>query len=78
MKEKYPYVFFVCKDLSIDDVGVLRDTVFQKTRPGGVGFKTGDFVKEKLGGLTVERFQLVYLFCGVVTSIYINGGLILR
>ena len=36
--------------LSIDDVGVSRDTaVSQEIRPGA-GFKTGDFVKEMLGG----------------------------
>ena len=40
----------MCKGLSIDDVGVSRDTVFQEKRPGAV-FETGDFVKEKLGGL---------------------------
>ena len=42
--------FFVCKLLSNDDVGVARATVFQEIRPN-VDFKTGDFVKEKLGGL---------------------------
>ena len=42
----------VHKGLSIDDVGVSRDTVFQEIRQG-VGFETGDFVatEEKLGGL---------------------------
>ena len=41
--------------LSIDDLGMSRDTVFQEIRPGA-GFETGDFVKEKLGGLyIVER-----------------------
>ena len=39
------------KGLSIDDVGVSRDTMFQEIRPGS-GFETVDFVKEKL---TVER-----------------------
>ena len=39
----------MCKSLSIDDVGVARDTVFQEVRPGA-GFETGDFVKEMLGG----------------------------
>ena len=34
-----------------DGVGVARGTVFQEIRPGA-GFKTGDFVKEKLGGAT--------------------------
>ena len=42
--------FLVCKGLSIDDVGVSRDTVFQEIRPGA-GFETSDFVKEMLGGL---------------------------
>ena len=35
----------------MDAVGVSRDTMFQKIRPGD-GFETGDFVKEKLGGLS--------------------------
>ena len=42
--------FLVCGGLSNDDVRVVMGTVFQEIRPG-VGFKTGDFVKEKLGGL---------------------------
>ena len=47
---------------SNDDVGVARGTVFQQIRTG-VGFKTGDFVEEKLGGLqTVDR-----LWVNVVT-----------
>ena len=40
-----------CSRVSNDDVGVSRDTVFQEPRPGA-GFKTGDLVKEKLGGIT--------------------------
>ena len=45
----------MCKGLSIDGVGMSRDTVFQEIRPGA-GFETGDFVKEKgVGGATVER-----------------------
>ena len=45
----------MCKVLSIDDVGVSRDTVFQEIQ-SGAGFETGDFVKEKgVGGATVER-----------------------
>ena len=39
----------VCKELSNDEVGGARGTVFQEIRPGA-DFKTGDFVKEKLGG----------------------------
>ena len=34
----------------MSDVGGARDTVFQEMRPG-VGFETGDFVKEMLGRL---------------------------
>ena len=49
IKNKYPYIFLVCKGLSIDKVGASSDTVFQETRPGAC-FKAGDFVKEKLGG----------------------------
>ena len=39
--------FLVCGGLSNDDAGVARGTVFKET----ADFKTGDFVKEKLGGL---------------------------
>ena len=42
--------FIVCKGLSNDDFGVATGAVFQQIWPG-VGFKTDDFVKEKLGGL---------------------------
>ena len=42
--------FLGCKGLLDDGVGVAKGTVFQKIRPGA-GFKTGDFVEEKLGGL---------------------------
>ena len=43
------YIFLACKGLlllvqSNDDVGVARDTVFKKIRPGA-GFKTGDVVE---------------------------------
>ena len=52
--------FHACKGLSNDDVRVARVvTVFQEIRPGA-GFKTGDFVIEKLGGLTVERLLGVF------------------
>ena len=46
------------KDYRNDDAGVARGTVFQEVWPGA-GFKTGDFVKEKLGGegATVERLS---------------------
>ena len=57
-KTKYLNIFLqVCKGLSIDDVGVSRDTVIQEIRPGA-GFGTGDFVEEKVGGATVERLLL--------------------
>ena len=38
------------KGLSNDDIEVAAGTVLQEIRPGA-GFKTGDFVKETLGGL---------------------------
>ena len=41
----------MCKGLTIDNVGVSRDTVFLEMRPGA-GFETDDFVEEKLGGLS--------------------------
>ena len=54
MTKKYIYtknVFMFAKEgLSNDDVGTARGTVFQGLRPRA-GVKTGDFVKEKLGGL---------------------------
>ena len=55
MRKNYPCIFFVIKSLTIDDVEVSRDAVFQEIRQGA-GFETGDFVRETLGGLpTVER-----------------------
>ena len=48
--------FHVCKGLSNDDVGAARGTAFREIRPVA-GFKTGDFVEEKLGGFTVERLR---------------------
>ena len=52
MKKTIFMYFVVCKGraLSNDDVVVARGAVFQEVRPGA-GFKTGDFVKEQLGGL---------------------------
>ena len=41
--------FLGCNGLSNDDIEVERGTVFREIRPG-TGFKTGDFVEEKLGG----------------------------
>ena len=43
--------FLVCKGLSIDDVGVSRDTPYFRRYGRELVSKTGDFVKEKLGGL---------------------------
>ena len=57
MKKTILTHFHDCKGLSNDDVGAARVTVFQKMRRGA-GFKTGDFVKEKLGGsYTAERLS---------------------
>ena len=50
INKTFPYMFLFCKWLSNDDVGVSMDTVFQDVRPKA-GFKTGDFVKQKLGRL---------------------------
>ena len=47
--------------LSVDGVGVSRDTVFQVIRPvGGAGLETDDFVKEKLGGASVVRLPIFH------------------
>ena len=46
----FAYFLVLHEGLSNDDVGVARGTVFQEIRPGA-GFKTGDFGKDKLGGL---------------------------
>ena len=43
--------FLVCKGRSNDDVVVVRVSVFQALR-AGASFKTGDFVAEKMGGLS--------------------------
>ena len=52
----------MCKVLSIDDVGVSRDTVFQEIRPGA-GFETGDFVKENDSGspYVIMKLSFPYL-----------------
>ena len=65
--------FLVCKGLSIDDVGEgvvwCRGTPYcRRYDREGVGFETGDFVKEKLGGATVVR-----LFCVCFSSILPRG-----
>ena len=44
-------IFLFCKGVSNGDVGVATGAAFQKIWPGVFGFKTGDFVKEKLGRL---------------------------
>ena len=51
MKNIPPCIFLLEKRRSNDDVGMARITGFQALRPGA-GFKTGDFVLEKLGGLS--------------------------
>ena len=43
------------KGLSNDGIKVSGTTVFQEEIRPGAGLKTGDFVKEKLGGATVVR-----------------------
>ena len=48
-KKVFTY-FLVCKVPSKYHLGVARVTVFQEIQPG-VGFETGDFVKENLGGV---------------------------
>ena len=59
LKEKYPQTLFRAKKgLSIDDVGVSRDTAFQEIRPGA-GFEAGDFVREKLGSYYYCRTTLL-------------------
>ena len=45
----FTYFPAVCKGRSSDDVGGTRGAGFQEIWPVA-GFKTGDFVKEKLGG----------------------------
>ena len=50
MKSISSHAFLFAKDnRPIDDVGVAKTTVFQEIWPWA-GFKTGDFVKGKLGG----------------------------
>ena len=50
LKNASSMYFMVCEGLTNDDVGVAREAVYHDTRPGA-GFKTVDFVEEKLGGL---------------------------
>ena len=50
--------YLLCRELSNDGVvGVARGTVFPELRRGA-GFKTGDFVKEKLGWDTAKRLKI--------------------
>ena len=51
MKKKIPVYFLVCEqnDQTMTSGRVATGTVFQELRPGA-GFKTGDLVKERLGG----------------------------
>ena len=46
INRKVSIYFLVCQGLSIDDVGVLRDTEIPEIRPGA-GFETDDFVELK-------------------------------
>ena len=51
LEKNYPFTYLrICEGLSNGDIGVAMGTVPQERRPG-VDFKTGDFVKEKWGGL---------------------------
>ena len=56
LQKKLSIYFLVCIELSNDDVGESRDTIFRWIRPGA-GFKTDDFLKEKLGGAAVVRLS---------------------
>ena len=58
IKKKDPCIkiFLVCKRLSIHDVGVSRDTVFQERRPRS-GLKRAISVKKSWGGATVVRLK---------------------
>ena len=63
--EKYVFTYFLVREgLSIDHVGVAKGTVaFQEIWPWD-GLKTGDFVKEKMGGgyrrMTRQCISTVY------------------
>ena len=61
-----PQTFFlVFKGLSDDDLGAARGAVLQEIRPGA-GFKTGDFVEEKLGALLQNDSDNVFLPLDIV------------
>ena len=55
MKNVSSCIFSGCEGLSNDDIEVARGNVFQEMIRPGAGFKTGDFVKRRIGGATVER-----------------------
>ena len=50
LEKSLPICFLVSKGLSNDDVGMSMDTVLQEIYGRELVFKTGDFVKETLGG----------------------------
>ena len=50
LEKNMPKYFLGCKGLSIDDVGVSRDNVFQEIQPEA-RFETQCFVQEKVGGI---------------------------
>ena len=53
---------FAKDDRTITSGRVARGAVFQELRPGA-GFKTGDFVKEKLGGRYRSKTQTyIYIY----------------
>ena len=70
------FIYFSCcmqsskKGLSIDGVGVSRDTVFLLEIRTGAGFETGDFVREKLGAGGYRRTALFGIKCLVVCGYY--------
>ena len=55
--EKHIIYFLVCKGLSKDEGGVARSTIIEEKRPVA-GFKTGDLVKERSGGLPYNDSML--------------------
>ena len=50
MNKMCSHIFLFLKRLQNDNVGVARGTELQYIRPGA-DFKTGEFVKQTLGGL---------------------------
>ena len=74
MTKSISFYFFVCEGRSNDDVGVATGTVFQELRPGA-GFKTGDFVKAKLGGAIVERLLFLEQTIARAENLWASRGL---